>query len=1268
MTSLPATSPPDDGSSDVLRNLLVGLLAWQQRLISREQLLAGLEQWMQAKRPALEEIFVSKQWLSAEQRDLLRGLLAEHLRQHDQSITQSLQALSSIGSLTQELRKLLPSELMESIGLKADLPGPSDPQATLDLPKDASGGGKGAVGGSRLRYRIVRSHARGGLGEVFIAFDSELNREVAVKEIQKRFADHDDSRSRFRLEAEITGKLEHPGIVPVYGLGQYQDGRPYYAMRFIRGDSLQQAIELFHQRFASGKQAQDTAAEESLELRKLLRRFIDVCNAMEYAHSRGVLHRDLKPGNIILGKYGETLVVDWGLAKVKGQVEGSSASSDLIRLSDDSGSSPTMVGVAVGTPAFMSPEQAVGAVDQLGPATDIYSLGATLYHLLAGRPPFKEKTVAETIAKVKEGSFESPRKYRPEIPKGLEAICLKAMALRPEGRYASPMDLSEDIERWLGDEPIQAQQESLAEKGARLIRKNRAWALSGVAALFVVAVVASIAAIWVDGARRTAVGAQLEESIQRGKAVAAEKLEREQRKKADEAAAEEAIQRKLADERTAEVQRSNYIANIRLANAAWQAGDVRAMEEALEECVPQPGSKDLRGWEWNYFQQLPRASVMTYKAKHLTGFAVSISYDGRRLAVGTQLGAEILDTVSGKVVKTLVSHETNGFSKVAISPDGFKVATQMSRGPLRIWDIDSGKLIREIDLESQQVSQMVFGPDNQTLAVGGFDHVINVWDTAPGERKWQLNGHEGIIRGLAFSGDGSKLASGDDANSAKVWDLVEGRELHSFRSSGPNFVAGTRATFFGVCFSPDGKRLATGCSNRWIEVFDITSPRSITAWTGHSDQITGLAYIPKRFGDHLVTCSLDQMLCVWSERDGTLQRTLRGHPAGIYGLSASVDGRRVGSCGLDKTMKVWDPATEVDAFEYPELPNIINAMDVSANGERVAAAGNGTYLAVLNMDSRAIERVLRPKHIWGILYNLQFSKDSSRVLSQGTEHPPSVWEVGSGKLLRRIPEVDYLGGSALSPDGTLVSAQTVKGAAIFQVADGTLAKPLEEKGFIARMKFSPDGQTLVGILEEGVGFWEVATGKCKKVVPHPDKDFTTLAVHFETGRMACAYASGMIYLLGIDSGDVLASSSAHLKTIMSLSFSPDGSRLVSGSRDQLIRVWEVPSGQLLCTLRGHKADVTQVQFAPDGNQIVSVGWDHTMRFWNGEKEETKDARQAEEVGCLAIRFWQGRVKTVDELSGMIERDPLLSEGSRAFAMRMIRERQSQTIIWDPDAR
>jgi serine/threonine protein kinase len=274
----------------------------------------------------------------------------------------------------------------------------------------------------------VRPHAKGGLGQVSVALDLELHREIALKEIQPAHADDPDSRSRFLREGEITGGLEHPGIVPVYGLGCYPDGRPFYAMRFIKGDSLKEAIRHFHE----ADRGPRDPGERALALRGLLRRFVDVCNAVAYAHARGVLHRDLKPANVMLGPYGETLVVDWGLAKVRGRLEGLPGSDEgTLQVSTAADVALTQAGAVVGTPAYMSPEQASGQPEQVGPASDVYSLGATLYVLLTGTAPFERGDALVVLMRVRAGRFARPRQVKPAVPSAPEAICLKAMALQP---------------------------------------------------------------------------------------------------------------------------------------------------------------------------------------------------------------------------------------------------------------------------------------------------------------------------------------------------------------------------------------------------------------------------------------------------------------------------------------------------------------------------------------------------------------------------------------------------------------------------------------------------------------------------------------------------------------------------------------------------------------------------------------------------------------------------------------------------------------------
>jgi tetratricopeptide (TPR) repeat protein/tRNA A-37 threonylcarbamoyl transferase component Bud32 len=455
------------------RHLLFGLLALQNGLIDQGQLVAAFQAWVRDKARPLADHLTARGDLDDDDRAAVEALAARHLKRHGGDAERSLAAIPA-GRFTREaLIGVGDPQIdvsMAHVGSRfTEIDGDPDRTATYSVGTATSDG---------QRFRVLRPHARGGLGAVFVALDTELHREVALKQILESHADEPSSRQRFLLEAEVTGGLEHPGIVPVYGLGSYGDGRPFYAMRFIRGDSLKEAIEAYH----ADEALKNDPGGRSLEFRKLLRRFLDVCNAIDYAHSRGVLHRDIKPGNIIVGRHGETLVVDWGLAKATGQSDPASGERTLVP-SSASGSAETLPGSALGTPAYMSPEQAEGDLDRLGPRSDVYSLGATLYCLLTGKPPFTGDPL-DVIPRVQRGDFRPPRALDPTIDPALEAICLKAMALRPDDRYGSCRALAEDVERWMADEPVAAWREPFGSRARRWARRNRTAVAAAVVTLF----------------------------------------------------------------------------------------------------------------------------------------------------------------------------------------------------------------------------------------------------------------------------------------------------------------------------------------------------------------------------------------------------------------------------------------------------------------------------------------------------------------------------------------------------------------------------------------------------------------------------------------------------------------------------------------------------------------------------------------------------------------------------------------------------------------
>ncbi|MBU6277265.1 MAG: serine/threonine protein kinase [Planctomycetes bacterium] len=425
-------------AADDTRNLIHGLLVQRLGFVTSAAALGAIEAWRGDMSRPLLEVFVERGLVSPASRAVVETVADQLVKTHGGEAA-ALTALVGVGVLP-------------------------DDERTKSLPG-------GSLQGSR--YEILDELAHGGMGQVLRASDAVLGREVLVKQMLGEIAHDPPAQASFARERQTAAALEHPNIGPVYDAGVHGDGRLYYVMRYIRGDTLKQAIQRHHDA-ASDR----SPAEKTLALRDLLGRFSAVCEAVSYAHARGVLHRDIKPANILLGDFGETQLIDWGLAKVGGEEIATAAGSESgsgsrpVVAVESGTSEPTRMGQAKGTPAFMAPEQAAGEIARIGPAADVYGLGSTLYQILTGVPPFDGRSPS-VMQDVIRGVFPRPRRVAPGVPPALEAICLKAMAREPADRYPSAKALATDIGRWLADEPVGVYRDPWTVRVARFAKRHR---------------------------------------------------------------------------------------------------------------------------------------------------------------------------------------------------------------------------------------------------------------------------------------------------------------------------------------------------------------------------------------------------------------------------------------------------------------------------------------------------------------------------------------------------------------------------------------------------------------------------------------------------------------------------------------------------------------------------------------------------------------------------------------------------------------------------
>ncbi len=468
---------------DIESNLLFGLIALELHYIDAEEFTAAGQAWVQKNSGSLAQVLRERGKLAADDCAEVEAALQRKLAWHDGNVRQCLASQRGVQGACAKWGIENP-EFSRTLSVVAVPPGYAPVQTVVVQPEQ------------RSRYTRSRVHGQGGLGRVWVARDENLHREVALKEIRPDKETNHAAWLRFVREAQVTGQLEHPNIVPVYEMGRSSgDDRPFYTMRYLRGQTLQQMVSEYHKQRAAGK-------AQIMDLRRLLNAFVGVCNAVAYAHSRGVIHRDLKPDNVILGDFGEVIVLDWGLAKVLGEDEKDEAAQP-VKVSDDTNLRATVDGMAIGTLGYMSPEQAEGRQDLMDTRADIYGLGATLFKILTGSAPHKGADTHDVLEKIIHGETLRPRSIVPSVPAPLDAICAKAMAKQKSDRYRTAAALADDVQRWLADEPVSVYREPRHERLARWMRRHRTWTQAGAAALILVSLVSLVAAFLVDRARRS---------------------------------------------------------------------------------------------------------------------------------------------------------------------------------------------------------------------------------------------------------------------------------------------------------------------------------------------------------------------------------------------------------------------------------------------------------------------------------------------------------------------------------------------------------------------------------------------------------------------------------------------------------------------------------------------------------------------------------------------------------------------------------------------
>jgi len=1036
-------------------------------------------------------------------------------------------------------------------------------------------------------YELLEEIARGGMGVVYKARQVNLNRIVALKMILAGQLASEDDVKRFYTEAEAAANLEHPGIVPIFEVGQH-DGQHYFSMGFVEGHDLKQRV-------SDGPLDPEEAAE-------LVQ---SIAEALAYAHDKGIIHRDLKPQNILLGQDGKPRVTDFGLAK---QIE--------------SDSNLTGTGQVMGTPSYMPPEQAAGKTDEIGPLADVYSLGAILYELITGRPPFQSASALDTLMQVIEKDPVAPRILNPEVPRDLETICLKCLQKDRQHRYASADELVDELQRFLNGEPIQARPVSNIERARKWCRRKPVVAtLIGAVALSLI-IGTTVSTYFAIVANERARVARIEEGranqnaekfrIERDRAESEKERANQNAEKFRTERDRAESEKNRADRKAAEAQKlANRERELR--EKAQRDAAYLLFEQSYTKCVQQDAAIGML-WLSRSLESAVRAEAIELEASIRSQLAawsrelhpllrimphqdkvtqVVCRPDAAAVLTVSGKTAQLWEVGSGKQIGPPMMHE-HGILGAAFSRDSNSIvivteekvlrwqsgtnnvvelraprigrntvasfdseiavaATHFGGNRLYVWDLESGmrkgEMLEHPRIQSDKidlVSASAISPDGKTLVTGCQDKTARLWEIGTWKASYTLQ-HEGGVQVVRFSPDGQLILTAAN-DLARIWSTSTGKQINALRHD--SMVA-------TAAFSPDGKTIATGCYDKTTRIWDLQTGKQVGAPLRHEDVVLSVAFDSQ--GEFVVTAS--------------------GNNVRLWRLSLShLTGR----------------------FLPHKQP--VTYLRLGAN-KRVVTWGENLPVQIWNIES--LTRVGTPlKHEADFNNNaVRFSTDGKTIVTVTPGGEVQLWDATNGKPVGdTIKHGDGIVTIALSSDGKMVAtASRDKTARLWDATTGEpIGAPLVHNATVSKIAFNHNGTSVLTVAcdkIENVYLWNTKTQKQIRDPLTCAWGIRQIAVHPDGTAIAFGCNDNKARVLDPETWEPVIPNLEHEKTVNNVCFSPDGRYLLTGSWDGKARLWDTETGERVGSF-GHNGGVTHVTFCPDGKTILTSSHDKTAQLWD----------------------------------------------------------------------